>query len=88
MVLFEPDWGTFTLWPAERGVSRSILDLWCDSIPSGWVGRSLYTACTEAGLVDINVEPKTLIITDLMIARKLFDRDTTFSHAVQRGIVS
>jgi ubiquinone/menaquinone biosynthesis C-methylase UbiE len=88
VVIFEPDWGTFSLWPAERGVSRTILDFWCDSIPSGWVGRSIYTACTEAGLVDISVEPKALIITDLTIARKLFDLDTTFSLAVQRGIVS
>ena len=88
VVIFEPDWGTFSLWPAERGVSRTILDFWCDSIPSGWVGRTIFSACKQAGLVDISVEPKTLIITDLMIARKLFDLDTTFSHAVQRGIVS
>jgi ubiquinone/menaquinone biosynthesis C-methylase UbiE len=88
VVIFEPDWGTFSLWPAERESSRSILNFWCDSIPSGWVGRSVYAACSEAGLVDISVEPRTLIVTDLTIARKLFDLDTTFSHAVQRGIVT
>lgn len=88
VAIFEPDWGTFALWPAERRVSRNILDFWCDRIPSGWVGRSVYTACIEAGLVDVSVEPKTLILTDLTIARKLFDLDTTFSHAVQKGIVS
>jgi SAM-dependent methyltransferase len=88
VVIFEPDWGTFSLWLADRDVSRSILQFWCDNIPSGWVGRSIYAACTDAGLFDISVEPMTLIITDLAIARKLFDLDTTFSQAVQRGIVT
>ncbi|MDD1728271.1 MAG: methyltransferase domain-containing protein [Methanospirillum sp.] len=88
VVIFEPDWGTFSLWPSEREVSRSILNFWCDSIPSGWVGRSVYAAYGNAGLTEICVEPKTLIITDLTIARKIFDLDTTFTHAVQEGIVS
>lgn len=88
VVIFEPDWGTFSLWPAEREVSRGVLNFWCDNIPSGWVGRSVYAAYGDAGLGEINVEPKTLIITDLTIARKLFDLDTTFTHAVQKGIVS
>lgn len=87
VVIFEPDWGTFSLWPEERGVSRRILEFWCDSIPSGRVGRSVYAACSDAGLVDICVEPKTPFLTDLTIARRLFDLDTTFIHAVRKGIV-
>ncbi len=86
VVIFEPDWETFVVWPGNRDISRKILNYWCDSIPSGWVGRSVYSACSDAGLVHIDVQPLTLVITDLTIARRLFDLDTTFSLAVQKGI--
>ncbi|MDD1723731.1 MAG: methyltransferase domain-containing protein [Methanospirillum sp.] len=87
VVVFEPDWGTFSLWPEDPEISRKILDFWCDSIPSGRVGRLLYGAYSDAGLVDICVEPMTLTVTDLAIARKIFDLDTMFFKASQRGIV-
>ncbi|HWQ68185.1 MAG TPA: methyltransferase domain-containing protein [Methanospirillum sp.] len=87
IVVFEPDWETFTLWPANREISRKVLTFWCDSIPSGWVGRSLYGAFSAAGLVGIKVQPITLTITDLAVARKIFDLETTFSEAVKKGLV-
>lgn len=88
VVVFEPDWGTFALWPGDRDMSRKILNFWCDSIPSGWVGRSLFAAFSKAGLVEIEVQPLTLTLTDLAITKKIYDLDTTFSHAVQKGIAS
>ena len=88
IVVFEADWETFVLSPGERGVTRSILNFWCDRIPSGWAGRSLYSAFHAAGLGDISVEPATLVITDLPLARRIFDLDTTVSLALGAGVVS
>lgn len=87
VVAFEPDWGTFVLWPGEREVTRNVLNFWCDRIPSGWVGRSLYTAFSAAGLREIEVRPVSLVITDLALATRIFDLETELTLAVQAGII-
>lgn len=88
MVIFEPDWETFVLSPGDCGVTRSILNFWCDRIPTGWAGRTLYGAFRAAGLCALAAEPRTLMINDLSLARKIFDLPTTTSLAVNAGIVS
>jgi ubiquinone/menaquinone biosynthesis C-methylase UbiE len=88
IVVFEPDWETFTLWPGEREVTRKILNFWCDHIPSGWVGRSLCSGFSAAGLSDVEVIPVSLVLTSLPLARKIFDLETTATLAVRAGVVS
>jgi ubiquinone/menaquinone biosynthesis C-methylase UbiE len=88
IVIFEPDWETFVLSPGEQGVTRRILNFWCDRIPSGWAGRSLHSAFRAAGLSGISAEPMNLVITDLSLAKKIFDLETTVSLAVKAGVVS
>jgi len=88
IVVFEPDWETFILSPGERDVTRKILNFWCDHIPSGWAGRSLYSAFSAAGLSEIEVTPFCLVITSLPLARRIFDLETTATLAVRAGTVS
>lgn len=88
IVVFEPDWETFVLWPGEREVTRKILNFWCDHIPTGWAGRCLYTGFSAAGLSDVEVTPVSLVINSLPLARRIFDLETTATLAVQAGIVS
>lgn len=87
VVVFEPDWETFVIAPGEREVTRKILTFWCDHIPNGWAGRSLRAAFSEAGLRDIVVTPSCLVITDLALAKRVFDLETTLSLAVQAGLL-
>jgi len=87
VVVFEPDWETFVLWPGKREVTRKILNFWCDHIPNGWAGRSLPAAFSDAGLRDVTVTPRCLVITDLALAKRVFDLDTTLSLAVQAGVL-
>lgn len=87
IVVFEPDWETFVLWPGERNVTRKILNFWCDHIPNGWAGRSIPAACADAGLCDIKITPRCLVITDLALAKRVFDLDTTLSLAARAGIL-
>jgi len=87
IVVFEPDWETFVIWPGEREVTRKILNFWCDHIPNGWAGRSLPAACAGAGLDDITVTPLCLVITSLPLARRVFDLETTLSLAVRAGVL-
>ena len=87
VVAFEPDLETFVIWPGERCLTRKALNFWCDRIPSGWVGRSLYPAFARAGLQEIEVRPVNLVITDLALAGKIFDLETEVTRAVQDGII-
>ncbi|PWR73033.1 methyltransferase domain-containing protein [Methanospirillum lacunae] len=88
VVIFEPDWETYTLWPGDPKVCRKVMNFWCDNIPSGKVGRLLYAAFSDAALIEIEVYPYTLTVTNLSLARQIFDLDTTFSLAVREGIVN
>lgn len=88
IVVFEPDWETFVICPGNNSVTRRILNFWCDRIPSGWAGRTLYSAFRAAGLSEVSVEPQNLMINDLALAKKIFDLETTASLAVGAGTVS
>ena len=88
IVVFEPDWETFVLWPGDRSVTRRILNFWCDRIPSGWAGRSLYAAFSRSGLSEVAVTPMSLVLTSLPLARRVFDLETTISLAARAGVVS
>lgn len=86
VVIFEPDWETFAIWPGDSKTLRKVLNFWCDKIPSGQVGRSLFAAFSASGLKEVDVKPYTLVINDLTLAKQIFDLDTTFSHVIQQGI--
>ncbi len=88
VVVFEPDWETLVLWPGDREVTRSILNLWCDRFPSGWAGRSLYASFRAAGLAEVTVVPLNLVLPDLALAGRLYDLPTTLRLAVAAGVVS
>jgi SAM-dependent methyltransferase len=88
IVVFEPDWETFVIAPGGRGVTRTILNYWCDRIPSGWAGRSLYPAFAAAGLETIEACPACLVITSLPLARRIFDLDTTIRLVAEAGLVT
>jgi ubiquinone/menaquinone biosynthesis C-methylase UbiE len=87
IVVFEPDWETFVLWPGKREVARKILNFWCDHIPNGWAGRTLPAAFSDAGLEGVTVTPLCLVITDLALARRVFDLETTLTLAVEAGVL-
>jgi len=87
IVVFEPDWETFVLWPGKREVARKILNFWCDHIPNGWAGRTLPAAFSDAGLEGVTVTPRCLVITDLALAKRVFDLDTTLTLAVGAGVL-
>ncbi len=57
MVISEPDWETVVLDVDDKRTTRIILNFLCDHfIRNGWVGRSLYRMCREAGLNECRCE--------------------------------
>lgn len=85
---YEPDWGTFAVGSGDRQVIRIIAEQWCDSFKSGWAGRQLRRLFLDAGLMDIQVFPSTLAITDLLMAEKVFDLSGSARRAADLLLLS
>jgi hypothetical protein len=88
IVAYEPDWGTFTIGSRNRQVTRKMVDLWCDTFRSGWIGRYLYDHFMKLELDDILICPSTLVVTDFDIAERVFDLSKNTERALDLGLVS
>jgi len=88
VVIHEPDIETCLVGPANRAMTRRILNYFCDSHPSGWVGRQLHAMARNAGLSEITVEPSAWVWTDYEEGMQLLWVERTASDAVAAGVVS
>ncbi|MCK9566244.1 MAG: class I SAM-dependent methyltransferase [Methanothrix sp.] len=88
IVAYEPDWGTFTIGSGDRQVTCKLEDFWSDNFKSGWIGRYLYKHFQRLGLVDIQICPSTLLVTDLSLAEKVFDLSKNVERARSLGLLS
>lgn len=88
ILAFDNDWETFTVSSSMKEVIRKLANFWCGSFASGWIGRELYGHFTSLGLEDIRVIPKTLVVTELMSADRVFDIFNTISHTVENEIIT
>ncbi len=62
VAIWEGDWETLVIDASDRGVTRRIMNFFCDSMPQGWIGRMLPRLFAEAGLSDVQVQPETLML--------------------------
>jgi ubiquinone/menaquinone biosynthesis C-methylase UbiE len=88
LVAFDNDWETLTVAPADRPLTRTVLNAWCDRLPSGWIGRELVPLFLEAGLLDVVASPKTLVLRDLALADQLYCFFATVGRLEESGIIS
>ncbi len=72
VVAFDNDWETLTVDSADRALTRTILNAWCDRFPSGWIGRQLVPLFLQAGLHDVVTYPKTLVLRELDVADRIY----------------
>ena len=77
LVAYDNDWETLTVDFVDRGLTRTVLNAWCDRFPSGWM--RLVPLFLQAGLRDVVTHPKTLVLRELGVADRisLFDRRAT-----------
>lgn len=85
LVAFDNDWETLTIDSKDRALTRTVLNAWCDRFPSGWIGRQMRTLFLDAGLVDVEPHPKTLVCNDLEIADQVFSFFATADGLVGAG---
>jgi ubiquinone/menaquinone biosynthesis C-methylase UbiE len=88
LVAFDNDWETLTIDSANRALTRTILNTWCDRFPSGWIGRRLVPLFLDGGLDDVETHPKTLVSSDLGVANSVFSFFATADGLVDAGTIS
>ncbi len=72
LVAYDNDWETLTVDHPDRALTRTILNAWCDRFPRGWIGRQMVPMFLDAGLVEVEASPRTLILRDLETADRLY----------------
>lgn len=88
VVAVEPDWGTFVVDSDQRPLTRQLLNFWCDSFPSGWVGRQLFRYFRQAKLMDLQVNPETIVLTQFELADQVLELVQTAHKAEKSGVAS
>jgi ubiquinone/menaquinone biosynthesis C-methylase UbiE len=87
LVIIDRDIETRTIDAPDRITTRAILNAWCDGFLGGWIGRALPRLFREAGLLDIAIEPFTVIDTDYDAYLAQYDLPRVAAHAETAGAI-
>jgi SAM-dependent methyltransferase len=85
MVIAEPDWGTLVVDSDDDETTEIIADAACVRVACGRAGRSLRRLLLAAGLRDVDVVARTLVVTDRSRADLLFDLSGAARDAARAG---
>ena len=88
LVAYDYDWETLTVDVADRELTRTVLNAWCDRFPSGWIGRRLVPLFLQAGLRDVVAYPKTFVLRELGVADRLYCFFSTAERLVEARVIS
>jgi len=60
--VFDFDWDTMVIDSPDRGVTRAVVRSFSDSMKTGWIGRRLPGMFRTAGLTDVSVVPRVILV--------------------------
>jgi SAM-dependent methyltransferase len=83
----EPDWGTLVVDGGDPEIEAALAAVAMARVRSPAAGRSLRRLMSEAGLAEVEVIARTLVITDLPRAELLLGIDGLVERAVADGVV-
>ncbi|HSJ73520.1 MAG TPA: methyltransferase domain-containing protein, partial [Miltoncostaeaceae bacterium] len=88
VVAAEPDWGTLVIASRDPEAAAEVAAAACRRLRSGLVGRALRRLFAEAGLAEVAVAGRTLVVTDRARADMLIDLEGAVRRAVDDGRLS
>ena len=62
IVVFDIDWDAVMVNHPDRSLTRKIMQLACESVRQGWMGRQLPALFQESGLSEVTITAHTLLI--------------------------
>ena len=83
----EPDWGTVVIDGADPEIETALAAVAMTRVRSPAAGRSLRRLLSAAGLAEVEVIARTLVITDLPRAELLLGVEGLLERAVADGVV-
>jgi ubiquinone/menaquinone biosynthesis C-methylase UbiE len=63
IVIFDVDWDGVMVHHPERSLTRKMLQLGCDRVQQGWIGRQLPALCLESRLSEVTCTAHTILPT-------------------------
>lgn len=88
LVAYDNDWETLTVDSTDRVMTRSVVNAFCDRFPAGWIGRRLVPLFLQAGLGDLVIYPKTLVLRELDVADRIYSFLSTADQLAEAGVIS
>jgi len=85
LVAYEPDLEAYLVDSSYRELTRRILKFWYGQLQCGWIARHLPTLFKDSGLVNIKVEPRTMIYDFDMVAKSFYG---TLERATEAGVAT
>src|SRR5260221_3504776 len=87
IVACEPDWEMVMIDSPFKALTRKILGVLCDSMPSGWVGRQLPRLFKECGLTNITMTLVAGTVDTFAQANELLHLEQAVHKAIGAGII-
>ena len=88
VVAAEPDWETLVIDSADEGAAAAVAGAAADALRAGRVGRTLRRLMLDAGLEEVSLATRPLVVTELRRAEMLFDLQGAADRAVDAGRLS
>jgi SAM-dependent methyltransferase len=88
VVVAEPDWGTLVVDADDLEATRAVALAALERVRSGAVGRALRGMLVEAGLTEVGVAARTLVVTDRGAGETLLDLGGAAARAGERGLIA
>jgi SAM-dependent methyltransferase len=88
VLIVDRDWGMVALDASDVETTRVVLNRACAGIRNGWMGRELGGLLQKAGLINTEVQAKTITINSFAVADTLLDLRVVLDHAIAEKLVS
>ena len=88
VVVVDRDWGMVAVDASDVETTRAVLNRACTGILNGRIGRRLYGLFKNAGVINAEVQTKSISINSFAVADTLLDLRVVLGHAIAEKLVN
>jgi SAM-dependent methyltransferase len=88
VLVVDRDWGMVAVDASDVETTRAVLNRACAGIRNGWVGRGLFRLLRNAGVIDAEVQTKSIRVDSFAVADTLLDLRVVLDHATSEKLVN
>ena len=88
VLVVDRDWGMVAVDASDVETTRVVLNRACAGIRNGWMGRGLCGLFKKSGVINAEVQTKSISINSFAVADTLLDLRVVVDHAIAEKLVS